>query len=106
MKFKTFMEDLEREGRDEYVGRYSTSGGKTFEIWLRRTGANSASVSYLRNNKKGTGTFAEVLPQFREDLAKLGLTDITYSTALDDKTQGKSRDRLFARYSQITSIPR
>ena len=102
MKFRTWLEGvLEREGRDEYVGRYKTPGGKTFEVWVRVTGKNSARITYLRGYGQGAGTFIEVLSQLVQDLKSLGLTDISYSTAMDDETQGQSRERLFAKYRRI-----
>lgn len=101
MDFYCWLESLSRQGRDEFVGYYDTPGGRKYEVWIRDLGNSVASVSYLRSNKKGVGSFKEVLPQFIADLKGLGFADVKYSTAMDDETEGRSRDRLFNQYKSF-----
>lgn len=100
--FRKFIEAFSREGRDEYVATYKVSG-KTFVVWLRITSPGNARVTYLNSYGKGTGTFKEILPQFISDLKKINIVNIDYSTASDEKTQGRSRDRLFNYYRRLAS---
>ena len=100
MDFRAFVETLERQGRDEYVGYYRTEGGRKFEVWLRLHPDKSATITYIRGYPVGTGDFREVLPQFKADLEKLGVVKVDGSSAMDDKTGGKARERLFRRWQQ------
>jgi hypothetical protein len=109
MNFKQFIESMEEQGRGEYVARYKTLGGKMFEVWLHvrpgyigdRWSDKVASITYLHSYpRKAAGSFREVLREFKMDLDKLGIKpeDIRYTVAIDDKTGGESRERLFKGY--------
>lgn len=93
MKFKQFLETMSQEGRDEYVAKYRVSG-KTFEVWLRVTGPGSARITYLNSYGQGTGTMREALPELMADLKQLNIDNVDWSTAIDDETQGRSREKI------------
>lgn len=99
-KSKVTSEALEQQARNEYVGYYRLPG-RTFEVWLRVIGPGEARITWLRGYGPGKGSFREVLPQFIADLKQLKITQIDYSTAVDDKTGGVSRDRLFRRLQDL-----
>ena len=91
------LDTMSREGNDEYVGSYK-SGTKRFEVWLRVTGDGNGRITYLRAYGSGSATFRDVISQVIADLKKLGVIKISYGVAIDDKTGGASRQRLFDRY--------
>lgn len=99
MQFREFLEEISQEGRDEYVARYRISG-RVFEVWLRVKG-NTARITYFHSYGQGKSTFKEALPLLKADLEKLNITDVDWSVAIDDRTQGGARERLFNRYKQL-----
>lgn len=92
---------LTHEGKGLYVGVYKSPGGRKFDVELTKTDATSAKVNYLRGRGAGTGTFKDVLKEFANDVRSLGVKTITFSTASDEVTGGKSRERLFQKYLKL-----
>jgi hypothetical protein len=101
--FKNFMETMTKESKDEWFGIYRFPD-KRFEVWIRIVGDGVAKITHLRGFGKGNHTFKDVIPELKADLQKLNIKKIEYSTALDDKTQGKARDRLFQSYLNSQGI--
>lgn len=91
---------LEKQGRDEWVGSYKTSGGKRYEVWIRAVSETKCRITYLRAGKSGKGTFSELVRKVASDIRALGFTDVDWSSAKDDEHGGASRDRLFAKYAR------
>lgn len=94
---------LSKEGRDLYVGAYKSPGGKKYDVEVRKVDDETADILYLRARGQGTGSFADVVKEFAKDMKQLGFTKVTYSTALDDKTGGKARERLFKRLEKLVN---
>lgn len=90
--------NISKEG-NIFVGTYQTIGGKKFDLEFSISNG-VAQVSYLRARKfaGGTGTFKELLPLISKQMKELGIVKIQFNAALDDKTNGQSRNKLFNKY--------
>jgi hypothetical protein len=92
---------ISKEGRNTFVGTYQTTGGRKFDLEFSISNG-VAQISYLRARKNtGVGEFKELIPLISKQMKELGVFKVNYNTSLDDKTQGRSRERLFKRYTDL-----